>query len=1164
MKLKDTRIAVRAVIAIFSLALVLGAPAAPEPAPKAAVSPEAIESAIQEIEAREGLDEALKTKLLKLYRRIRSRLADTEAHEAAGESFRKAIQSAPKEIQEIRKRLQGPLILPSTPADLNIQGLPLAELEPRLLLAQSELAALRADQAALEKRLAEQEERPARIREELAEANKDLEEIDKPPKASDEAETSPLLVEARKLSRQSRFAETSAEIEMLQHELASHGLRLQRLEAERDLKTREVEKAAARVQVLETQAADLRRVEAQKAEIEAARVQSEVSGKHPAVRRLAEDNAALSREHSRLLEEIKSADEARAALEQETTAVKQELTAARQKLEIAGMTSALGQVLRRERRGLQDESHYRKDTREVQHRIGEAGLQQLRLEEERRALTDIAKSAERLFAENGVENLTAAEQKTIQGDLRELLKRRQGLIDTLSGSYGTYLRALGDLDFASRQLADSSAQYARFLDEHLLWIPSAPALGGSTLRDLGAALAWMFSPSGWLEIGTTLVREAVRAPFAWLLAVGLLLGSFKWRRWLKSDLRAIDEVIARLYATRFAHTLRALADTLLLELPWPLFIGFVGYRLADQAEAGEIVRALGAGLYASALPLFLFRSMYRLCRERGVASLHFRWEDHALALLRRHLAWLMAVRIPLLFVCAMIAAQGHAAYGDSLGRLAFMVAMVAVAVFAERILRPDRGALASWLRQHPKGWLSRLRYLWYPGAVGLPVALALLAALGYYETAAELESQLVASVWLALLAVIGHDLVIRWLEIENRKLALARARERRQAEATAHPGDTPGSMVIEISALDIPTINAQTRKLLHTVIAVGMIVGLWLIWSQVLPALAILDQVTLWSTLSTVDGHEVSRPITLANLAMAVLLTVAVAVAARNIPGVLEVTLLGRLAVTAGNRYAISQVARYAIVAVGIFAIFSAIGGSWSQVQWLVAALSVGLGFGLQEIFANFVSGLIILFERPVRLGDTVTVGDVTGTVSRIRIRATTITDGDRRELVVPNKTFITDRVINWTLTDPITRIVIGVAIAHGSDTDRARRVILDAIRTLPGVLQDPEPTVFFVGLGESALNFEARVFVKEISERMPLTHELHTTIERALQAHGISIPCPQRDVHVWFMGAPPRELPEAREVPPRRRAAGAGEGAPRSPEEPVAEPGHVQPQPIS
>jgi potassium efflux system protein len=175
----------------------------------------------------------------------------------------------------------------------------------------------------------------------------------------------------------------------------------------------------------------------------------------------------------------------------------------------------------------------------------------------------------------------------------------------------------------------------------------------------------------------------------------------------------------------------------------------------------------------------------------------------------------------------------------------------------------------------------------------------------------------------------------------------------------------------------------------------------------------------------------------------------------------------------------------------------------------------VGLGFGLQEIFANFVSGLIILFERPIRVGDVVTVGDVSGTVSRIRIRATTVTDFDRKELIVPNKAFITDRLINWTLSDPITRITIKVSIANGSDTTLAHQVILGVVNANPLVLEEPKPSVYFVGFREGLLDFVVWAFVRELGNRYPLMHELNTAINRALCEQGIEISSPQLDIHV-------------------------------------------------
>ena len=141
---------------------------------------------------------------------------------------------------------------------------------------------------------------------------------------------------------------------------------------------------------------------------------------------------------------------------------------------------------------------------------------------------------------------------------------------------------------------------------------------------------------------------------------------------------------------------------------------------------------------------------------------------------------------------------------------------------------------------------------------------------------------------------------------------------------------------------------------------------------SVLPALGILDQITLWSQIETVNGEPTAVPVTLATLGKALLIAILTIVAAKNLPSLLEIILLQRLEITSGSRLAVSTLARYGIAAFGTMLFLSTIGGSWSKIQWLVAALSVGIGFGLQEIVANFISGLIILLERPVRVGDAI------------------------------------------------------------------------------------------------------------------------------------------------------------------------------------------------
>jgi potassium-dependent mechanosensitive channel len=240
----------------------------------------------------------------------------------------------------------------------------------------------------------------------------------------------------------------------------------------------------------------------------------------------------------------------------------------------------------------------------------------------------------------------------------------------------------------------------------------------------------------------------------------------------------------------------------------------------------------------------------------------------------------------------------------------------------------------------------------------------------------------------------------------------------------------------------------------------------------------------------------------------------------------LQIAILERLPLDNGVRYAIMAVVRYVIALTGLSIGGMAIGIGWPKLQWLAAAISFGLGFGLQEIFANFISGLIVLFEQPMRIGDTVTVGEVTGVVSRIRMRATTIVDGDRKELIVPNKEFITSRIVNWTLTDSVVRLVIPLGISYGSDTIRVQRLLLQVAAETPNVLNNPPAKAVFLGFGEKLLNFELRVFVGDVDVMMSTRHQLNMAIDRVFRAAGVDIAFPAREPQARAMGTVSAALP--------------------------------------
>jgi len=245
-------------------------------------------------------------------------------------------------------------------------------------------------------------------------------------------------------------------------------------------------------------------------------------------------------------------------------------------------------------------------------------------------------------------------------------------------------------------------------------------------------------------------------------------------------------------------------------------------------------------------------------------------------------------------------------------------------------------------------------------------------------------------------------------------------------------------------------------------------------------------------------------------------------VAVRNLPGLLEILVWQRMALMAGERYAANTIITYALTLLGGTWAFSAVGLSWGKLQWLFAAVGLGLGFGLQEIFANLVSGIILLFERPVRVGDTVTVGDIVGTVTRIRIRATWITTSNRQELIVPNKEFVTGRLINWTLSDRVLRIELPIGIAYGSDIALVKRLILETVESHAAIMDEPKPTVFFIGFADGVLNFIMRAHCADLDNASATKDELLNSIEAVFRENGIQLPFPQRDIHLHGIGALP------------------------------------------
>jgi potassium efflux system protein len=501
-----------------------------------------------------------------------------------------------------------------------------------------------------------------------------------------------------------------------------------------------------------------------------------------------------------------------------------------------------------------------------------------------------------------------------------------------------------------------------------------------------------------------------------------------------------------------------------------------------------------------------------------VADKHFRWPSDVVARLHRVFGWAVYLTLPFGFVAQLIYFSNDPALSASLGRLSVLVLALALAIVLAYLLHPTKGVLRHILAEHPKGWISRLRNLWYPLTIAAPITLAGLALSGYLHAAGVLLQSITHTFWLALGLIMVHQSIARWLLVTRRSLALQAALDRaaaRKAAAATKDGEEGESAAVEEPEVDLAALDSQTRRLVAALVVAGGVVGLWMVWSEVIPAFTFLDRFELWHYPGMVDGKEQMVPMTLADLLIVLAALVIAVVAGRNLPALLEILLLRYTSLSAGGRYTITTLTGYVITASAILFVFGALGVNWGQLQWLVAALGVGIGFGLQEIVANFISGLIILFERPVRVGDVITIGGTTGTVTRIQIRATTIRNYDQQELLVPNKQFITGELLNWSLSDQVNRVIITVGIDYGSDTRKGMALLAEAAHENPRVLKEPAPLVSFEGFGDNALTLVLRCYLGAVDGRLGVTTELHQAVYDKLTAAGIGIAFPQRDVHL-------------------------------------------------
>ena len=275
---------------------------------------------------------------------------------------------------------------------------------------------------------------------------------------------------------------------------------------------------------------------------------------------------------------------------------------------------------------------------------------------------------------------------------------------------------------------------------------------------------------------------------------------------------------------------------------------------------------------------------------------------------------------------------------------------------------------------------------------------------------------------------------------------------------------------------------------------------------------------SIWSFITKVWGAELfgAGTVTIGGILMLIILFALVVMAERLLQRLIIRRFLYKTRLQPSLQYGLSRLSGYILIAVGFYIAFQIAGFDLSSLAIVAASLGVGVGFGLQNIINNFVSGIIILAERPISIGDRIDVAGVAGRVTKIQLRSTTVVTNDNITMIVPNADFISNTVTNWSHGDPKVRIRVPVGVAYGTNLKLLQNLLLEAAVEHPKALSDPSPLVMFTEFGDSSLNFELAVWTEEMTAApVHFISQMNFIIEKKLRNNDIEIPFPQRDLHV-------------------------------------------------
>ena len=636
------------------------------------------------------------------------------------------------------------------------------------------------------------------------------------------------------------------------------------------------------------------------------------------------------------------------------------------------------------------------------------------------------------------------------------------------------------------------------ISEQLFWVKSNQAISKEFFNTLGA-----FTKYEAFQLYTKVTSDKflkhtaktfiyVVLPFIILALISLIFNPLIKKN--NNDLaQRLDKASDNIFVTPFA-----ILNNVVMMLPslsWMVVLGsvIICTSLATLTKQYHIILTM-------VMHIFVFMFFLQIIKPNALVQRHFSMPPYKLAQYRGILNQIWLCALPLLIFANVAEADSNVIYADI---TSFVVVLLSFTLLFIISLRSLIKAI-----NDVQGRSATAIFSWFISMLVCLAAVGFVAS-GYLYSIVTLTNRLAYTCYIILAYFLVSQTIHRMMHVYITKSLNKKRAKHKHTESE--------QTLLTSMSMSPDKLTAKAYKIVNVCLISIAAFFMYLQWNDLASVLRYLNTIQLWTNEEYINGTKVVTDyLSLANILFAIFILVITSVLNKNLPVILERLMLLKKGVNQkSTSYTVKVIVSYLIMGLGIVMAAGAIGIKWENLQWLVAALSVGLGFGLQEIFGNFVSGIILLFERQLRVGDIITLNGLSGTVSKIRIRSTTIISFENKEVMIPNREFITSALTNWSLTSTVTKLEFVVGVAYDADVEKAKNLLRNIIYRCRYISKEHASLIYVSELAASSVNITVEVYVNAIGDRKLTMDYLSRETLSTFAQNGIEIPFNQMDLHV-------------------------------------------------